>query len=170
MPIKIIRLTTVAIIIIIAALFAVWNFGLLENKKEAVPAKTALPRLPGYSGELVAGKTTPYLRFNQSDYEKALKEKKIIMLVFTATWCSLCRVEQPKIEALFNDLDDTSLIGFKVHIKDEKSEDSEKEVAKKFDVSYPDTKLFLVNGKEALRDIHMWDTPQYIEAIKNLTN
>jgi len=35
-----------------------------------------------FKGKIIAGKTTPYLEFNQEDYEKALSENKIILKLF----------------------------------------------------------------------------------------
>src|SRR3990167_7631271 len=39
-----------------------------------------------YNGKILAGKITSYLDFNKADYDKALKENKIIVLNFYASW------------------------------------------------------------------------------------
>ncbi|HLD97198.1 MAG TPA: thioredoxin domain-containing protein, partial [Candidatus Nanoarchaeia archaeon] len=52
--------------------------------------------------------------FDQATYDAALKEGKIIFLDFYASWCPICKEEEPEIKAAFNELNTDNVIGFRV--------------------------------------------------------
>ncbi len=119
----------------------------------------------GYSGKVLAGTTTPYIDFNRSDYEKALKEKKKILLYFYASWCPICRAEQPETFAAFNEINDADLIGFRVNYRDSETDADEESLAKKFGVGYQHTKVILVDGERAGKWPDSWNKERYLEEL-----
>lgn len=105
----------------------------------------------GYSGNLIAGSVSPYLDFNQADYEKALSEGKTVFLEFYANWCPICRAQEPALVDGFNSLNDSNVVGFRVNYNDPETDDLEKQLAKQFGVTYQHTHVIVKNGKEVYR-------------------
>ena len=123
----------------------------------------------GYTGKILAGtETTKYLDFNKADYDKALKEKKKILLYFYANWCPICRLEQPKTFAAFNEINDPELIGFRVNYRDSNTDAYEESLAKEFGVSYQHTKVILKNGERVLKAPDTWDKQRYLEELNKV--
>lgn len=119
----------------------------------------------GYSGKVLAGTTSQYLEFKQSDYEKALSENKIILLYFYANWCPTCRAEQPETLAAFNELQNPEVIGFRVNYKDPFTDADETALAKEFGIPYQHTKVIIKNGGQSLKSLETWDKEKYLEEL-----
>ena len=119
-----------------------------------------------YKGKILAGtKKTKYLDFNKEDYDKALKENKKILLYFYASWCPLCKKEQPQTFAAFNELNDRNLVGFRVHYNDGEDNDDAKALAQQFQVPYQHTKVILKDGKQVLKAPDSWDRQRYLTEL-----
>ena len=124
-----------------------------------------------YQGKILAGNSSPFLEFKKEDYQKALADNKIILLDFYATWCPICRAEEPIIKEGFNLLDSDKIVGFRVNFNDPDTDEDEKQLAKDFKVPYQHTKIFLKNGKEFSRSVTSWTLPEFKdEAYKALSN
>lgn len=118
------------------------------------------------SGKVLAGKTSFYREFSKPEYEKALAENKIIFLDFYASWCPICRGEEPEIFAGFNELTTDKVAGFRVNYNDPDTDEDEKKLAREFEIPYQHTKVILVGGKEVLKDGDAWDNAKFLEEIK----
>ena len=122
-----------------------------------------------YSGKMLAGTgSTKYLDFNKADYDKALKEKKKILLYFYANWCPLCKKEQLETFAAFNEINDADLIGFRVNYRDGDDDEFEKALAKEFGVGYQHTKVILKDGKRVGKFPDSWDKERYLDELKKI--
>ena len=118
-----------------------------------------------YKGQILAGTTTKYLDFNKADYDKALKEKKKILLYFYANWCPTCKLEQSNTFAAFNEIKDSDLIGFRVNYRDSDTNADEEALAKEFGVSYQHTKVILKNGQRVGKFPDSWDKQRYLDEL-----
>ena len=118
-----------------------------------------------YKGKVLAGTTTKYLDFNKADYDKALKEKKKILLYFYANWCPICKKEQPETFSAFNEIKDTDLIGFRINFRDSDTDADEEELAKEFGVSYQHTKVILKDGQRVGKYPDSWDKQRYLDEL-----
>ena len=121
-----------------------------------------------YSGKVLAGKSAPYLEFNQADYDKALKEGKIVLLDFYANWCPICRAEEPNIKQGFNELTNSQVIGFRVNFNDNDTDDDEKKLAETFKIPYQHTKVILKDSKEVFRTSDAWEKDTLLMEINKI--
>ena len=118
-----------------------------------------------FKGKVLAGTKTPYLDFNKADYDNALKANKIVLLNFYASWCPLCKAEQPEVFAAFNEMENGNVIGFRVNYKDSDTDADEEALAKQFGVAYQHTKVILKNGERAGKFPDSWDKQRYLDEI-----
>lgn len=122
------------------------------------------------TGVVIAGTTTPYLEFTQEGYEKALQDKKIIVLNFYANWCPICRAEEPDAKAAFDSLDNPDVVGFQVHFKDDLTTPEAKALAEKYSVPYQHTKVILKDGREVLKETAQWSKDEFVTQINAQAN
>ncbi|PIQ91427.1 MAG: hypothetical protein COV70_03830 [Parcubacteria group bacterium CG11_big_fil_rev_8_21_14_0_20_39_22] len=120
-----------------------------------------------YMGQVLAGSSAPLLDFKEEDYEKAILSDKLVVLYFYANWCPICRAEFPKMQAAFNELQSSEVIGFRVNYNDNQTDDYEENLAREFGVAYQHTKVFIKNGERVLKSPESWEQSRYISEINN---
>lgn len=108
-----------------------------------------------YGGQIIAGMATPYIRYNEADFNKARDEGKVIYLYFYANWCPICAAERPTIFEAFNEMDDPEVVGFEVHYKDSQTNEEDTAAARTFGVPYQHTTIILrPDGSESYRSLN----------------
>jgi len=91
---------------------------------------------------------------------------KLIVLYFYANWCPICREEFPKMQSAFDQINDSSVIGFRINYNDNETDDNEKGLAKEFGVAYQHTKVFIKNGQRVLKAPESWNSAEtYLSKI-----
>ena len=118
-----------------------------------------------HMGKVLAGTTSKYIEFNKEDYDKALKENKTILLYFYASWCPICKIEQPETMAAFNELNNSNLVGFRVHYNDGEDNADAKALAQQFQIPYQHTKVIIKDGKQVLKAPDSWDKQRYLTEL-----
>ena len=136
-----------------------------DNNKSATISANSQNSTQGFSGTLLAGRSSPLLAFEKADYDKALKTDKLIVLYFYANWCPICRAEFPKMEEVFDELETSEVIGLQVNFNDSETDDHEVELARELGVAYQHTKVFLKNGKRILKSPESWEKDRYTSEI-----
>jgi thiol-disulfide isomerase/thioredoxin len=145
------------------------NGEVMEKEGEMMKKDEAMMEKLAYTGKVLAGtESTKYLDFNKVDYDKAIKEKKKILLYFYANWCPICKKEQVDTFAAFNEITDPDLIGFRVNYRDGDDDEFEKELAKEFGVGYQHTKVILKDGKRVGKFPDSWDKQRYLDELKKI--
>lgn len=118
------------------------------------------------TGERVlAGSVTKYIDFNKESYDRAIAENKTILLYFYASWCPICRAEQPKTFAAFNEINYPDVVGFRVNYRDSDVDEYEEQLAKEHGVTYQHTKVIIKDGKRILKAPDSWTKEKYLEEI-----
>ena len=84
--------------------------------------------------------------FNETSFDAALAEGKLIMVDFWANWCMPCRMLGPVIEQLAGDYEGRAVIG-KVDV------DQQGGLAMRYGVMNIPTVIFFKNGKEIHREV-----------------
>ena len=140
----------------------------MEKEGDAMQKEEAMMEKSDYTGKVLAGSITKYLDFNKADYDKALKEKKKILLYFYASWCPICKREQVDTFTAFNEINDLDLIGFRVNYRDSDTDSDEEALAKEFGVSYQHTKVILKDGQRAGKWPDSWDKQRYLEELAKI--
>lgn len=137
-----------------------------ESKTDATKTDTAstnteqsTPNI--FTGEVLAGRLSPYFAFKQADYVLAQKQNKIIVLNFYANWCPECRVEAPVLKSGFDGLTREKIVGFRVNYKDPETDSDEKALADQFRIPYQHTKVIIKDGKEVARFSDAWDAATF---------
>ncbi len=168
------------IIIIVGVLIVlVLGFIFISSSKKSTPSQdTNMMQQPtgdqmreldkeGYVGKVLSGSSSPFLEFTKEDYEKAKAEGKVILLDFYATWCPICRAEEPEINEGFNALTTNQVVGFRVNFNDPDTDDDERALAKEFNIPYQHTKVIVVSGKEVSRSSDTWEKEDLLNAVNS---
>ena len=119
-----------------------------------------------FSGQVLAGTSSPLLDFNKVDYDKAVASGKLVAIYFYANWCPICKAEFPKMQEAFNKISDDKVVGFRVNYNDDQTDDDERELAREFGVAYQHTKVFVKNSQRILKAPESWNSADvYISMI-----
>lgn len=119
-----------------------------------------------YSGKVLAGSITKYIRYNKADYDLARSQKKVVFLYFLANWCPICRADRPGILEAFEGLDDPDAVGFEVHYNDDETNSEDEAAAKQFNVVYQHTAIVIApDGSESYRSLSGIDRDTIISEI-----
>ena len=148
---------------------SIWMDGAFMKAGEMMEEKVMANKrdmVSEYKGKVLAGtEKTKYLEFSKADYDRALSENKKILLYFYASWCPICKKEQPETFAAFNELNDPDLIGFRVNYKDGDDDPDEKALAQQFGVAYQHTKVILKDGKQIAKYPDSWGKQRYLDEL-----
>lgn len=153
------KIGLIIVIVVVVLVIGLLIYQSTRNSQESVTQNIEGPKL-------LAGTTSPYYEFNKELYDKALSENKVIMLYFFADWCPICAREQSKSTLpAFNELQNSNIIGFRVHYNDGKVSPDEEALAKQFGITYQHTKIILKDSKQVLKDLNSWDKAKYLEEL-----
>ncbi len=88
-----------------------------------------------------------YIDYKKEDYEKAIAEKRVLVLYFTSNWCEECKTQDLLNTEVFVDIAQYGVVGLRVHILDSETTIETDALAKKYDVSKEQTFVIIdTNG------------------------
>ncbi|MFT5360234.1 MAG: inhibitor of cysteine peptidase [Candidatus Paceibacteria bacterium] len=120
-----------------------------------------------YEGDIIAINGSPFIDFNQADYEEALESDKTIFLYFFAKWCPTCKRElRDATEPAFDAYTGDNIVGFRVNYNDRDTSNFEDDLAAEFGVLYQHTKVFIKDGEMIFKVPNSWSEVEYLEAFK----
>lgn len=126
------------------------------------------PSTSDFTGTVLAGTSSPYVVFNQRDYDRVRQEEKIIFLEFYASWCPICRAQESKLIEGFTALTNDNVVGFRVNYNDPETDDVEKQLAKDFGVVYQHTHVILKDGKVVSKSNDQLDKESFVSLMQNV--
>lgn len=84
-----------------------------------------------------------YKNYSKEDYDKAIKENRILVLFFTSNWCDECIFQDKINKEVFEELNLDGVVGLTIHILDSETTTETDSLAKKFEVKKENTFVFL---------------------------
>lgn len=106
--------------------------------------------------------------FSQAAFDQAMTDNKVIVLFFNANWCPACQAELPQQTMAFEELTNPDVHGFRVHYKDDQTDDAQTMLAKKYGIAYQHTKVIIKNGKPVLKSPEPWDKARILAEINRV--
>jgi hypothetical protein len=141
----------------------------IQPESYVEPAKSVEPALR-YSGKVLAGNITPYLEFNKADYDKAVADGKLIFLYFYGEQDPTSGAEDVLIKDAFNEMDYTTVVGFRVNYQDSSTDNNEAALAENLGITSLHVKVIMKNGRAVDKDSRRWLKPTIINSIGSQLN
>lgn len=99
-----------------------FNKNTTENTVESVEDEVIIPK-------------SVYLQYSKNDYDKALSEKRVILLYFASNWCSECQDQSVINSEVMEQMLFESIVGLNIHILDSETTIESDALAQKFEVT-----------------------------------
>ncbi len=101
-----------------------------------------------------------YISYTTGEYQKALAEKRPIVLYFWASWCPICRADEPLIKARIEG-SGLPIAGFRVDF------DVQDDLKRQFLIPYQHTTVMLgTDGAESTRFTGPVDEATFLAALR----
>ena len=97
---------------------------------------------------------------NEKEFNELMKEKKVVLVDFFATWCGPCRMLSPILEEVSEESNGEYEV-VKVDV------DESYALAKKFGIMSVPTMIIFQNGEEVEKIIGLRQKEDLVDAIKN---
>lgn len=126
-----------------------------NEQVEVLPAVTTPPTVKTPEGmkdsAMVKAKQSYYLSYTREQFEVAKADKQPVLLYFYASWCPICRAEEPGLKTAVEG-SSLSIAGFRVNYNDPETDNDEQSLAKEYGVAYQHTTVILDrSGQESSR-------------------
>lgn len=141
---------------------AVPSVPLVTPSSSTQPVTTVTTTVMGNHSE----QSAEYIPFTQAGYEAVLASHEPVYIFFYASWCPYCKEQDPRTQEVFKNLP-FHAHGFRVNYNDSDTDADEKTLAKKFNVTYQHTGIYLdKDGKETKREIGTRTNAQLVVALR----
>lgn len=111
------------------------------------------------------GGKSVYVRYDKGHYEQSVSEGKVVLLDFYASWCPICRSENPKIREGVSEFDSGNIIAYQVHFNDGETNSDDEEIANTFGITLQHTKVVVKNGEQFSKSLESWDKDKTVSEI-----
>jgi len=106
-----------------------------------------------------------FIRYEKSKYDQSITDGKVILLDFYANWCPTCRIEDPKLLAALNEINNPNLVAYKVHFNDGDTNDEDEAIAREFGITYQYTKVIVKDGEQVLKSLEPWSKEKAVSEL-----
>lgn len=112
-----------------------------------------------------------YIDYTKEDYDKALSDKRGVVLFFTSNWYQKC-IDQDLInQDVFKELPKEGIVGLKIHILDSETTTETDALSQKFDVSKEQSFVILdKNGVVFFKHSGVLGSEQLKQKIQEVVN
>lgn len=142
----------------------------VDESMDEIASVGAIAKKNSYKGEILTRGTTssPVIRFNQSDYDLAVKEEKLILLYFVSNKDTTAPDEiNNAFLPSFIEMNNPEIIGFLVNFGLEAT-GNEKEIARLFGVSLSKTKLVIKDNERLFKSFQVWGKDRYKKELNDI--
>ncbi len=151
---------------LVLGIIAVSVFGYLFVAKNDTSAPkvvtTTSPQITQATNPVDPDKESEYLAFNTEDFEKNKSKHRV--LFFYANWCTTCRPVNAQFLESANQIPEDVVV-FRVNYKDSETDDSEKDLAEKYKITYQHTFVQVNQQGEVIKK---WNGGKLADLIKNV--
>lgn len=126
------------------------------------------PQYIFFTSTPIAGDKSHVYNLNEVDYQTALNSNKLIILFFTSNICATCDQEFTAIKQAMIDVKHDDVVSFVVHLGDDQQNSLGLELANKFAVASPQTKIFLRNQVKLFIVSDIWSSSRYLSEIYDI--
>lgn len=123
-----------------------------------------------YTGTVLQEGASPFIEFNQHDFETTQANGDTALLWYYANWCPTCRVEQASIEDAVAEFQTPGVVIFRVNINDSATTDEEVATAREYGVAFRHTKVAVKGNERVLKTTETWNKGHYLEQLALLAN
>ncbi len=127
---------------------------------------------PGEAGDQINVKTvatesaeisgSKYIEYNQTAFENSAGKKRV--LFFYASWCPICRPADSSFKENTNLIPDDVVV-IRVNFNDPDTDENEKELAKKYQITYQHTYVLVDSAGNLLKK---WNSGEIDELLQNI--
>lgn len=110
----------------------------------------------------IADSETDYINFNSQNFESNKDKRRV--LFFYANWCTTCRPVNAEFLSNSNQLPEDVVV-YRVNYRDSDTDDTEKELAEKYKITYQHTFVQVNQQGEVIKK---WNGGNLAELIKNV--
>ena len=103
-----------------------------QNNTKEIELNTAILEIP-----------SRYLDYSLDEYDKAILDKRVVVLFFTSNWCTKCNNQDVVNNEVFDSLNKEGVVGQRIHILDSDTTVETDAIARKFDVVKENTLVVL---------------------------
>lgn len=100
------------------------------------------------------------VNLDSKNFEQVIGSGKVLVK-FTAEWCTYCRMLEPLIQQLAEELDGQAVVA-------ELDTDANEEIAARFEVMTIPTVILFKDGEEVKRMVNVQSKMAYIQAVKEM--
>jgi thioredoxin-related protein len=144
------------ILSILSISFAVFLFNAYQLQKNYFN-KSVTESIQEPADEALVPKSV-YLPYSKIEYDKAIVEKRVVLLYFSSNWCTECQEQNNINTEVLLEMFDKSIVGLNIHILDSETTIETDALAQKFEVTKENSFVILdKNGGVAYKYTGMLD-------------
>ena len=134
----------------------------LQEYQQNVVGRPEAQKAINYSGQVLAGRSSPLLQFNRPDYDAATAAGKLVLVYVTPNNCgNNCGSGLEEMKKAFGQLNRPDVVGFAVELANP--------IVKELGLFAPDSKIMTRDGQTLLKSPLFWGAQEILGNIDAFT-